>query len=193
MRPCIVIVIAIAGSLLSCAKAPQQNAAAPAPFVPPPPAPPSMQAPICAKPPERQALEVSALMSQLQVVTVTCHTEDKYNALVPHLRPALATIEKNLNAFFARAYGKRATSMHDEYITELANQQSQLGVKSGDQFCSLNNALFDDVAPLSTPDQLAAYAETKPLQQAMAVNDCPAAPPPKPAATSGKATRQKQP
>jgi hypothetical protein len=174
MRP--FIVIAIAGGLLSCSKPPAPVATATAPFVPPPPAPPSLQAPICAKPIEKQALEVSVLMSQLQVVTVTCHTEEKYNALVPHLRPALATNEKNLDGFFSRAYGKRAVSMHDEYITELANQQSQLGVRSGDQFCRLNTALFDDVTPLSTPDQLAAYAESKPLQQAMAVNDCPATP-----------------
>src|SRR5215472_13901795 len=128
-----IVIAAIAGSLMSCSKAPPQVAAAPAPFVPPPPAPPSLQAPICAKPAEKQAIDVSALMSQLQVVTITCHTEDKYNALIPHLRPARATNEKNLNAFFSRAYGKRATSMHDEYITELANQQSQLGLKSGDQ------------------------------------------------------------
>jgi hypothetical protein len=183
MRP--FIALAIAGSLLSCAK-PPAPVAAQAPFVPPPPASPSLHAPICARPAEKQALDVSVLMSQLQVVTVTCHTEDKYNALVPHLRPALATNEKNLNAFFARAYGRRATSMHDEYITELANQQSQLGLKSGDQFCTFNAALFDEVAPLSTPDQLAAYAQTKPLQQAMAVDECPAAAP----ATGSKSTKK---
>jgi len=190
MRPFIVIVIA--GSLLSCSKAPPQQAVASAPFVPPPPAPPSLQAPICARPGDKQALDVSALMSELQVVTVTCHTEDQYNALIPHLRPALSTNEKNLDAFFARAYGKRATAMHDQYITELANQQSQLGVKSGDQFCRLNAGLFNDVAPLSTPEQLAAYAQSKPLQESMAVDECPAAPPPKPAATHGK-PKQKTP
>ncbi len=187
------LVIAIAGSLLSCAKAPEQVVVAPPPFVPPPPAPPSLQAPICARPAEKQAIDVSALMSQLQVVTVTCHTEDKYNALVPHLRPALATNEKNLDAFFARAYGKRAVAMHDQYITELANQQSQLGLKSGDQFCRFNAGLFDDVMPLSTPDQLAAYAQSKPLQQAMSVDECPAAPPSKPAVTTGSKPKQKQP
>jgi hypothetical protein len=182
MRPLVVIVLA--GGLLSCAKPQDQVASAPAPFVPPPPAPPALHAPVCAKPPEKQALDISALVSQLQVVTVTCHTEDKYNSLVPHLRPALSTNEKSLNAFFSRAYGRRAQAMHDEYITELANQQSQLGVKSGDQFCRLNAALFDDVAPLSTPDQLAAYAQSKPLQHALDVDECPAPPPPKPAATS---------
>jgi hypothetical protein len=180
MRPLVVIVVA--GSLLSCAKQPDQVASAQQPFVPPPPAPPSLHAPICAKPPEKRALDISALMSQLQVVTVTCHTEEKYNTLVPHLRPALATNEKAINTFFARAYGRRAQAMHDEYITELANQQSQLGVKSGDQFCRLNAGLFDDVMPLSTPDQLAAYAESKPLQHALDVDECPAAAPPKPAA-----------
>ena len=62
--------------------------------------PPPMHAPICARPAERAAIEVSALVSELQLITMTCGTRDKYNALIPRLRPALATKEKDLSAFF---------------------------------------------------------------------------------------------
>ena len=56
--------------------------------------PPPMHAPICARPAERAAIDVSALVSELQLITMTCGTRDKYNALIPRLRPALATKEK---------------------------------------------------------------------------------------------------
>jgi hypothetical protein len=92
------------------------------------------------------------------------------------LRPALATKEKNLTAFFNRAYGKRGQTEHDKYITELANMQSDLAVKSGDRFCSINSGIFDQVMPLSTVEQLAGYAQSKPIQQALAVDECAAAP-----------------
>jgi hypothetical protein len=109
---------------------------------------------------------------------MTCHTRTQYNALIPRLRPALATKEKNLSAFFKRAYGKQGQTEHDKYITELANLQSELALKSGDRFCSTNSGMFDQVMPLSTVGQLATYAQNKPIQQALAVDQCgaPAAP-----------------
>src|SRR5262249_15485614 len=128
---------------------------------------------------EKAAVDTSALLSELQLVTLTCHTRDKYNALIPRLRPALETKEKDLAAFFKRAYGKRSQMEHDKYITELANLQSERALKSGDQFCSVNSGMFDQVMPLTTVQELAMYAERKPVQQALAVQECPAAPAPK--------------
>ena len=162
----------LAVSLVGCAHKPPPDPPAQAAFVPPPPSPPTDHAPICARPPEKQAVSVSALMSELQVISILCHTEDKYNALIPRLRPVLATNIKNLNGFFSRAYGKSAEKRRDDYITELANMQSQLGLKSGDQFCALNAGMLDEVMALSDADQLAVYAANKPIQQAIAVTDC---------------------
>jgi hypothetical protein len=177
-------VLLLAASALSCSNS--QNVSER--FVSPLPTPPTMQAPICARPVEKEAIDVSALLSQLQLITMTCHTRDQYNALIPRLRPALATKEKNLSAFFKRAYGKRGQTEHDKYITELANVQSQLALKSGDRFCSMNASMFDQVMPLSSVQQLAAYAQSKPVQQALAVNECAAAPTPK--ATPSKKRQQ---
>jgi len=169
------IAIFLAAGLLGCAQQPKPMApVAQAAYVPPTPAPPTQQPPICARPQEKQAVAVSALISELQVITTTCHTEDKYNALVPRLRPALAVNNKALTGFFARAYGAHAQTMHDGYITELANAQSQLGLQSGDQFCPLNVGMLDEVMALSDGAQLAAYATSKPIQQVLAVQDCTA-------------------
>jgi hypothetical protein len=57
--------------------------------------------------------------------------------------------------------------------------QSQRALKSGGRFCSINSGMFDQVMPLSTVEQLATYAQRKPVQQALAVQECPAAPTPK--------------
>jgi hypothetical protein len=168
-----VAVIVIAGSTLSCTTS-QYSAQATLPA----PMPPPERAPICARPVEKAAIDVSALLSQLQLITLTCHTRDKYNAVIPHLRPALATKEKNLKAFFARAYGKRGQTEQDKYITELANLQSQFRLASGDRFCSSYSSMLDQVMPLSTIEQLAAYAQSKPVQQVLAVEQCRATPKP---------------
>jgi hypothetical protein len=166
-------VLVVAASALSCSNS--QNVAEQ--FVPPAPSPPTMRAPICVRPAEKEAIDVSALVSQLQLITMTCHTREQYNALIPRLRPALATKEKNLDAFFKRAYGKQGQTEHDRYITELANLQSQLALKSGDRFCSMSSSMFDQVMPLSTVGQLATYAQSQPIQQALSVDECAAATP----------------
>jgi hypothetical protein len=167
-------VVVIAASTLSCSNPHYltEQASLPAPT------PPPQRAPICARAAEKAAIDVSALLSQLQLITLTCHTRDKYNALIPHLRPALATKEKDLSTFFKRAYGKQGQAEHDKYITELANLQSQLQLRSGDRFCSMSARMFDQVMPLSTVDELATYAQSKPIQQALAVDECPIAPTP---------------
>ena len=170
-----IAVLVIAAGTLSCSPSEDSSQQ----FVQPTPMPPTMRAPICARPAEKDAVDVSALVSQLQLITMTCHTRDQYNALIPRLRPALATKEKNLSAFFKRAYGKQGQTEHDKYITELANLQSQLALKSGSRFCSANSGMFDKVMPLLTVGQLATYAQSKPIQQALAVDECAAAGAPK--------------
>jgi hypothetical protein len=167
--------VAIAVGTLSCST--PQNMSQP--FQSSAPMPPTMRAPICARPAEKDAVDVSALVSQLQLITMTCGTRSQYNALIPRLRPALATKEKNLSAFFKRAYGKNGQTEHDRYITELANLQSQQALRSGDQFCAMSSSMFDQVKPLTTVGQLAAYTQSRPIQQAISVDECPAAPTPK--------------
>ena len=57
--------------------------------------------------------------------------------------------------------------------------QSQRVLRSGDRFCSINSDIFDQVMPLSTVEELATYAQSKPIQQALAVDECPPAPTPR--------------
>jgi hypothetical protein len=165
--------VLLAVGLLGCQNPAKPPEPAVAEFVPPPPTPPTEKAAMCVRPPEKDAFEISALKSQLMVTAISCQSEDKYNAFVARYRTDLVGEEKALNTFFGRAYGRRAQQEHDDYITQLANAQSQLGNKSGTAFCRLNTAMLDDVMALKSGSDLPAFAETKPIQQSLAIEPCP--------------------
>lgn len=146
---------------------------------PPLPEAPTQNAPICVRPAEKAAFQMSELKSHLTVTAIQCKAEERYNAFVLKYRPELAGGEKTLSSFFARAYGKRAQTQQDDYITQLANAQSQFAVRSGNLYCPQNIGLFDDVMTVKTGSELPAFSQSKPIQQALAVQECP---PPAPAA-----------
>jgi hypothetical protein len=176
------VVIGLAG----CNKTPPPEPPAPvAAFVPPTPTPPTQNAPICAKPPEKLAFELSTLKSQLMVTAISCNAQDKYNSFIARYRPDLVSSEKLITGFFGRAYGRRAQQEQDDYITQTANAQSQLSIKSGTAFCDLNASLFDGVMSLKSSSDLPAFAADKPIQRSLAVEEC-APPPPAPAKAAPK-------
>jgi hypothetical protein len=139
-----------------------------------PPAPPpalpvahidAPPAPYCAKPPELEAIEVEGLKSRLMVTALSCGAQDKYNGFIQRYRTALAADDKTVDAYFRRNYGRSAESQHDEYITSLANAQSQIGTQEGVTFCQQNVGRFDDVQALGSPSDLPNYAAAKPVDQ----------------------------
>lgn len=176
-------VLALGAGLYGCSKpppAPVQQA-----VVPPTPEAPGINAPVCVRPAEKAAFQMSTLKSHLTVTAIQCHAEERYNAFVLKYRPDLAGNEKVLSSYFARAYGRRAQSQQDDYITQLANAQSQFAVRSGNLYCPQNIGIFDQVMSVPTGKELPAFAQGQTMQQAIAVQDCPEAPPPaakKPAA-----------
>ena len=96
----------------------------------------------CARPADHAAFDVTGLKTQLMVTALTCSADERYNAFVMKYRPDLVAQEKSLNTFFSRAYGRSATKQHDDYITQLANSQSQTGLKQGTLFCDRNIGIF---------------------------------------------------
>jgi hypothetical protein len=155
--------------LFGCKPPPVPQQAA---FVPPAPTPPTMSAAACVRPPEKDAFDVANLKSQLTVIAIACQEEEKYNSFVGKYRPTLLSNESALKNFFGRAYGKRAQTTQDDFITQLANAQSQQGIRSGTSFCPLFVGMFDEVMKLPSADALPAYAKSKPIQQAMGVTEC---------------------
>jgi hypothetical protein len=116
------------------------------------------------------------------VTAISCQAQAKYNAFVNRFRSDLVSFDKSLNGYFSRAFGHRATQEHDNYITLLANSQSETGLQRGTLFCQENVGIFDEVLGLKTAADLPTFAAGKSLAQPMPVVVCPA-PEPKAART----------
>ena len=126
----------------------------------------------CARPADKTAFDVAGLKSQLMVTAITCEATERYNAFIMRYRPNLLAQEKVLNAYFGRNFGKRAQHEHDDYITSLANSQSENGLKAGTGFCSQNMSMFVEVMALRTGAELPDYAINKNSNQPIALVAC---------------------
>ena len=134
------------------------------------------QAESCMRPPERVAFEVAGLKSQLMVTAITCKMEERYNAFVMRFRPDLVRQERALSGYFDRSFGRHGTQEHDDYITSLANSQSQTGIRQGSAFCQQNTGLFDEVMALKTASDLPTLAAGKTLSQPLILVECTTTP-----------------
>jgi hypothetical protein len=133
----------------------------------------------CTRPADKTAFDVAGLKSQLMVTAITCDATERYNSFIVRYRPDLLAQEKVLNTYFSRNFGKRAQAQHDDYVTSLANSQSQNGLKAGTAFCAQNISMFDQVMALRGGSELSDYATSKSLVQPIALVAC--ATPEKPA------------
>ncbi len=128
----------------------------------------------CARPTDITALDVASLKSKLMVTAITCNQQDRYNEFVQRFRSDLMAHERSLHAYFVRSFGSRAQREHDDYITSLANTQSQNGIMQGTLFCQQNVGIFSEVLSLAKGSELPGYAAGKHLAQPIEVVACPA-------------------
>lgn len=174
-----------------CAEKPPPAPPPVAAYVPPPlPEPPT--APWCARPAEITAFSVAALKSDLMVAAVSCQADEKYNAFVTRYRSMLVAEEKLEETYFSRNDKRRWQQAHDDYITQLANAQSQRAMVLGSQFCQRTLGQFDELLALAKSEDLPGFADSKQqsVPQAMKFSECPPPPPPaKPAARRASSTK----
>jgi hypothetical protein len=147
----------------------------------------------CTRPAEHAALDVTALKTELMVMALTCQADDKYNSFVTKFRPDLLQTDKSLAAFFTRSYGRTAMKQRDDYVTNLANSQSRVGLKQGSLFCDHNIATFDEVMAVKNSTELTEFAAGKSYSaQPITVADCAAgAAPERPAPRTTTASRRR--
>jgi hypothetical protein len=134
----------------------------------------------CARGAEKAAFDLAGLKSELMVVAIACQAEDKYNAFVTRFRADLVSGEKGLTSYFARTSRGSVAKAHDDYITTLANAQSQQGIERGTLFCDEHMAMFDEVMARTDGRDLAGYAAGKSLIQPISLTECPASAAPAP-------------
>jgi hypothetical protein len=122
----------------------------------------------CLSPPERSAVEVAALRSQLMVLATGCQEDNSYNAFIHKYQPDLLSNEHALDDIFKHKFGRRGQQEHDRFTTDLANAESTAGLKLGTDFCAHNGMIFREVMALQSAADLASYAAGKDLVPAAA-------------------------
>ncbi|WP_424814045.1 hypothetical protein [Roseococcus sp. YIM B11640] len=128
----------------------------------------------CLQPAEKTAFDVRALQSQLMVVALSCQQQDQYNAFVMHFRGDLGRAYNSIQAHFRRTAGGAHQRMLDQYITNLANGQSQVGISQGSFFCRNQTPLFQQAMAATNPAALAQITTQNQIHQAMTSPECPA-------------------
>ncbi|HVB66436.1 MAG TPA: hypothetical protein VNE67_01100 [Acetobacteraceae bacterium] len=123
----------------------------------------------CVPPP---VLNVTALQSELMVLATTCHDGSAYNGFMRRYRSSLFDTEKSLAGYFTHAYGRGGQAAHDRFVTDLANDQSDSGLRQGTDFCPRNQALFSEVMSLRGASELPDYAAGKDLVPTALAPDC---------------------
>lgn len=119
----------------------------------------------CAGPSDRNAFDVAGLKSELMVMALSCGEQSKYNQFVSRYKSELSAQEVALNGYFKHAYGRSAQKAHDDYITQLANAQSDHGLKLGVVFCQQNAGMFEEVQALHGGSELPDYANGQDIVQ----------------------------
>jgi hypothetical protein len=138
---------------------------------------PMAAAQTCTRPADLSAFDVASLKSQLMVTALSCDAREKYNSFVMRFRTDLMVQEHALTAYFDRVFGRRGQQEHDDYITLLANTQSEAGVHDGSLFCERNAKLLDEVLALPPGASLTGYASSKGLVHPISLESCTVPPP----------------
>ena len=131
----------------------------------------------CARPSDRTAFDMQGLKSELMVTALSCGVQPKYNAFINRFHADLGMEEKTLNTYFSRSYGRSGQKAHDDYVTQLANEQSSDGLKAGTAFCARNVGMFDEVQALHGASEVSSYVSGKDIIQPVSLQDCGAAEP----------------
>ncbi len=165
-------VLALAG----CAKPPAVVVQAPPP---PPPAPVGHLYPtMVAVPPPvsprikftseqeeaaQQAFNVIALKSALMVAALSCNQQPQYDQFMTEFQPHILSEQHVMDKYFYKASGPYSgKQMEDTFVTLLANNQSVTGIGQGSIFCLNNQAEFNAVLAIKTPQALDAFVTDAP-------------------------------
>lgn len=134
------------------------------------------QSSACVQPAEKTAFDIRALQSQLMVVALTCGQQDAYNAFVTRHQNDLAGAFRGVAAHFRRTAGSQHQRMLDQYITNLANGQSQVGISRGSFFCREQGGLFQIATAANSPAELSQISLAREVPQALTTPACPERP-----------------
>ena len=126
----------------------------------------------CMQPAEQQHFNVRALQSQLMVLAITCEMHDDYNRFVTKFRPQLASAFNGVQGHFRRTTGGQHQRQTDQYITNLANGQSQVGISQGTFFCRNQSGLFAEAYNAANVQALSQISVDRQVPQVYSLPAC---------------------
>jgi hypothetical protein len=128
----------------------------------------------CIRPAERSAVDLRAVQSQLMVAAIACGRSEDYNAFVRRYQADLGAAHRTVFGVFRRAHAAQAQRQYDQYITNLANAQSQDGIRQGSHFCRDIGPLFQAALAAPNAGAVAALTAQHHIANPMPIADCPA-------------------
>ena len=149
---------------------------------------PTIASAACLQPAEKTAFDIRALQSQLMVAALACGQQDDYNAFMRKFPNDLAAAFRGVAGHFRRTGGSQHQRQLDQYITNLANGQSQLSIARGSFFCREQAPLFQAAMAASNSTELAQVSVTREVHQAFTDPVCPASGTPRAATRAASST-----
>lgn len=131
----------------------------------------SAVAAVCAKPPEREALDARVLQTELIVAALSCGESKRYKAFVGRFENELIKRAAVMKKFFARSHGGRANKELNQFVTSLANEASQRSLAEAGKFCTNASQLFEEVLKVQ-PKDLVQFASARPSASSHGVPLC---------------------
>jgi len=136
---------------------------------------PTIASAACVRPAEKAAFDIRALQSQLMVAALSCAQQDDYNTFVRKFQTELGTAFRGVAGHFRRTAGSQHQRQLDQYITQLANGQSQLSIARGSFFCREQTPLFQAALAAGTSAELSQLSVQRAVHQELTTPMCPAA------------------
>jgi len=127
----------------------------------------------CMRPAEQQAFNIIGLKSSLMVGALSCSERDQYDAFMTAFQPHILAEQHIMDSYFRRTGGHYGQDREDDYVTLLANSQSENGIAEGAAFCSQEASVFKQVLALQTVAGLDQYAIQNPTPQPISITICP--------------------
>ena len=128
----------------------------------------------CIRPAERVAVDFRAVQSHLMVAAIACGRSEEYNLFVRRHQAELGAAHRTVFGVFRRTHGGQAQRQYDVYITNLANAQSQDGIRQGSHFCRDVGPLFQAALAATNRDAVAALSAQHRVSNPMPIAECPA-------------------
>jgi hypothetical protein len=119
-------------------------------------------------------VDFRAMQSYLMVAAIACGRTDEYNIFVRRHQAELGAAHRTVFGVFRRAHAAQAQRQYDQYITNLANAQSQDGIRQGSHFCRDIGPVFQAALAAPNSGAVAALSAQYRVANPMPIAECPA-------------------